>query len=129
MATLTGRIREVVGQITCSSGRGMSWFWVGDGRTRTNKQGFRDFLEKMSETFETWKMVRRYDYGDMIDYHFIIRSKSGILLGFAQTNDWREHDDDRFIVVNYTGRFETENDLHEFNRNYENVISYEKDQG
>lgn len=126
MSKLTSRVRSIVGPIKCSSGRGAKWFWVGDGKTRTNSLGLVSFIDKMKANFETWVMTRSNPTTNQIvvDYIFIIKSKTGQFVGACQTDDWSASDTERFILVNYTETFKTESELHEYNKNYSNVVSY-----
>lgn len=122
--TTTKRIREVLGKCVHQTGRGLKWLYVGDGRTRMTVDQNKSFIKKMTEAFETWKLVREVNGQRYVDFHFVITSKRGKVLGVAHIEDWNQQDD-RFSIVDYVEGADPEV-FHDYNRNYDHVTEYVK---
>lgn len=127
MPTVQQRVREVLGShYECKSE-----YWSGRGghsmiRLYCIQPGM-DIIQTMKSTFETWKMVREdQDRTDEI-YHFIIRSKKGILRGVVSYSAGS-------TVIQVSTQFNDDLEkLHTYNRNFKpypgatiQVTSYEK---
>lgn len=120
MATLTGRIREVVGMpAQTMSGRGQTWLRVeGPVNEKTN----RDIIANLSKEFETWKLVRDINGHKMTDYIFIVRSKRGKELGTCQVA--RVRGARIYNIINVSPISSAE--IHRYNQAYPGTVSYEK---
>lgn len=114
--TLVGRIREVTGlKGYLQYGRGQTWIVLKRGTGKDYTAG----INQLKAEFETWKMCRTYKWGKSISYHFLIRSKTGKLLGFAYCTPGN-HRGEQNILIDYVNMTDLNiENWHRDNRTYD----------
>lgn len=128
MSKLTIVIKKVIGYACVGSGMGQRWYWLCDKHLeyRRGQEENDKTLEILKANFECWKLTRSSKYsGNFIeDYIFVVRDKKGNFIGSCQID--AKNYSEAIVIVNYSESFPTEEELHNFNKDMEGMVSYEK---
>ena len=136
MSKLTKLIKETVGSGTFESGRGMTWFYCGkevDGK-RVTRRGYKDSLEvinKCKERFDHYLMKRKFKSSyneemiEIVNHHFIAKDKKNNFVGVLTMKDLKD-DEDCIVIIDYMDQFDNEEEFHTYNKNYKDVVCYQK---
>lgn len=88
--------------------------------------GYEDWLEVVENCkkhFDYYIMERKYKTREVVDNHFVVKDEDGDFVGVFNIPETQCGD---MVNLFYSDRFCSEEDFHKFNKNYENVVYYEK---
>lgn len=136
MSKLTTVLKKVIGFAVVGSGMGQRWYWLCDRwlEFRRGQEENDKTLEILKANFECWELTRVKVYPNsvsntkikhtFVDYIFVVKDKKCKFIGSCQLD--AKNYSDSIVIVNYTDRFATEEDLHTYNKEMEGMVSYEK---
>ena len=136
MSKLTIALKKVLGPSISGGGRGERWYWLTDESGEYSRgQAENDIAYRsLISNYECWRLTRVKVYPNtvsktkiehtFVDYIFIVTGNLGQFIGTCQLPATIHPD--CIVMVHYTDMFNTEEELHNYNKAMDGMVSYER---